>query len=171
MTIRERFGGLDGRPHRLPRRRQQRLPLADADRRRGSGCAFAAACPPGYEPMPAIVDVAPGGCGRERRLASRSSTTRARRAAGADVLYTDVWTSMGQEDERERRLRDLEPFRLDDEKLDARGARTRSRCTACRRTSARRSPRTCSTGHRSLVWDQAENRLHVYKAVLALTVR
>ena len=90
--------------------------------------------------------------------------------AGAQVLYTDVWTSMGQEEERERRLRDLAPFRLDEEKLDLAG----SDAVAMHCLPAHVGEEITEGvlyGDRSLVWDQAENRLHVYKAVLALTVR
>ena len=57
---------------------------------------------------------------------SSSRTTRATRREGADVLYTDVWTSMGQEEERERRLRDLAGFGIDEELVPA-GRRRRDR--------------------------------------------
>ena len=133
-----------GRPRRLPRRRQQRLPLADADRGQDGDASRRRvtrglpARPRGRRPRAARTR-------RRAAGASRSSSTRPRRSPGARVLYTDVWTSMGQEDEHERRLRDLAPYRIDDEKLAARGARTPSRSTACRHTSARRSPRTSST--------------------------
>ncbi len=86
------------------------------------------------------------------------------------MLYTDVWTSMGQEDERERRLTNLDPYRIDASLLalaDPEGivmhclpAHTGEEITA-----------DVLYGSRSLVWDQAENRLHAQKAVLALVVR
>src|SRR5439155_717173 len=62
------------------------------------GASIVVACPPGYEPDPRVVDTA-------RRRGGRIEITEdARRAAtGADVIYTDVWTSMGQEAERARR--------------------------------------------------------------------
>jgi len=86
------------------------------------------------------------------------------------VLYTDVWTSMGQEEEHARRLRDLAPFRLDEEKL----ALAASGAVAMHCLPAHVDEEITEGvlyGKRSAVWDQAENRLHVYKAVLALTVR
>jgi ornithine carbamoyltransferase len=64
---------------------------------------------------------------------------------GAEVLYTDVWTSMGQDAERERRLRDLAGYCIDTELLE-RADRVRSSSTACRRTTARRSRRRSCTG-------------------------
>ena len=108
-----------------------------------------------------------------RRRGTSVELTHDPRAAarGADVLYTDVWTSMGQDDERERRLADLAGFGIDAELVARRAATGRSCCTASRRTTARRSPRTCSTGRSSAVWDQAENRLHAQKALMALVIR
>jgi ornithine carbamoyltransferase len=88
----------------------------------------------------------------------------------AQVLYTDVWTSMGQEEEHERRLRDLDAFRLDADKLALAGPDV----VALHCLPAHVGEEITADvlyGDRSLVWDQAENRLHVYKAVLALTVR
>jgi ornithine carbamoyltransferase len=90
--------------------------------------------------------------------------------AGARVLYTDVWTSMGQEDEHNRRLRDLAPYRVDGEKLSA----AAPDAVALHCLPAHVGDEITADvlyGDRSLVWDQAENRQHVYKSVLALTVR
>jgi ornithine carbamoyltransferase len=90
--------------------------------------------------------------------------------SGAQVLYTDVWTSMGQESEHEQRLRDLDPYRLDARKLELAG----DDAVAMHCLPAHVGEEITTDvlyGDRSLVWDQAENRLHVYKAVLALTVR
>jgi ornithine carbamoyltransferase len=77
---------------------------------------------------------------------------------------------MGQEDEHERRLSDLAPFRLDEEKLELAGPDA----VAMHCLPAHVGDEITAGvlyGDRSLVWEQAENRLHVYKAVLALTVR
>ena len=134
-----------------------------------TGMHVAAACPEGYRPDPTVV----ASC-REDAAASGGSidVVDDPRAAvtGAQVLYTDVWTSMGQEDEHERRLRELAPFRLDEEKL----ALAAPEAVAMHCLPAHVGEEITADvlyGDRSLVWDQAENRLHVYKAVLALTVR
>jgi ornithine carbamoyltransferase len=77
---------------------------------------------------------------------------------------------MGQEDEHDRRLRDLASFRLDEAKL----ALAAPEAVAMHCLPAHVGEEISEGvlyGDRSLVWDQAENRLHVYKAVLALTVR
>ncbi len=61
---------------------------------------------------------------------------------GADVIYTDVWTSMGQEAEREERLKRFAPFQVNAATAGEGRRRSARCCTACRRTAARRSPTT-----------------------------
>jgi ornithine carbamoyltransferase len=85
-------------------------------------------------------------------------------ADGADVLYTDVWVSMGDEDE-DRRRRDLAPFRLDADLLAA------AKDTAIVMHDLPAHPGDEITaevlyGPQSVIWDQAENRLHAQKALL-----
>src|SRR5918999_1322318 len=111
MTLRERFGTLEG------------LRLAyvgDGNNVCNSlmriaarfGMHFTAANPSGYEPNADAV----AGAAEDARATGGSVelTTDPREATrGAHAVYTDVWTSMGQEDDRERRLRDLAPYRVD----------------------------------------------------------
>src|ERR687895_269510 len=112
MTIRERLGGFDG---------VRVAYLGDGNNVCHSlmvacaklGLDFVAATPEGYAPSEEVL-----GWARTAAEASGSSmelTHDARRAAeGADVLYTDVWTSMGQDEERERRLSDLAGYGIDE---------------------------------------------------------
>ena len=87
--------------------------------------------------------------------------------AGADAVYTDVWTSMGQEDEAAERGSDRSrPYQVNDA-LMARAEPARCSCTACRRIAATRSPRSHGRPA-SVVFDQAENRLHAQKALLVM---
>ena len=77
---------------------------------------------------------------------------------------------MGQESEHEQRRRDLEPYRIDADRLAA----AHADAVALHCLPAHVGDEITADvlyGDRSLVWDQAENRLHVYKAILALTVR
>ena len=117
------------------------------------GCQVVAACPAGYDPR--------------RRRRSSSCATRARPPRGADVLVTDMWVSMGQEAERERRLRDLEPYRLDAALL-ARAAEDAIVLHCLPAHPGEEIAADVLYGERSAVWDEAENRLHVQKALLAL---
>jgi ornithine carbamoyltransferase len=100
-----------------------------------------------------------------------SLTTDPREAAeGADVLYTDVWTSMGQDEERERRLQDLRGFGIDSALLDLGSDRVVvMHCLPAH--YGEEIAEDVLYGNRSAVWDQAENRLHAQKALLALIVR
>lgn len=133
------------------------------------GMDFAAASPQGYEPAPEAVAAA--------RAAATESGARIElgvdpQAAveGAQVVYTDVWASMGQEEERERRAGDLSAYRLDDALL--RAAAPEAIVLHCLPAhEGEEITRDVLDGPQSAVWDQAENRLHAQKALLALIVR
>ena len=87
-------------------------------------------------------------------------------ASGADALYTDVWVSMGDETEAQRRLADLAPFQLDADLL--RVAKERAIVLHCLPAHpGQEITAAVLYGERSAVWDQAENRLHTQKALLA----
>jgi ornithine carbamoyltransferase len=128
------------------------------------GLDFLAATPAGYEPSQSAVELAraAGGnveLGHDPREA----------AEGADVLYTDVWTSMGQDEERERRLRDLAGFGIDESlvRLAGEGAIV-LHCLPAH--YGEEITEDVLYGPHSAVWDQAENRLHAQKALLALVI-
>ena len=85
---------------------------------------------------------------------------------GADIVYTDVWTSMGQEDESAQRLVDFEGYRVDERLLDAAG--TQVHFLHC--LPAHRGEEVTSSvvdGPASRVWQQAENRMHAARGLLA----
>jgi ornithine carbamoyltransferase len=87
--------------------------------------------------------------------------------AGADVVVTDTWISMGQEHERDGRLRDLQPYRLDHDllALASPGAFV-LHCLPAH--PGEEATADVLYGERSAIWEEAENRLHVQKALLAL---
>jgi len=133
------------------------------------GMHFTVACPPGYEPSSTVVAAArddAAGSGGTVRITNDPLEA----AAGADVLYTDVWTSMGQEEERKQRLVDLERFSLDGELLSVAGKDVIAMHCLPAHVGEEISEEVLY-GPRSLVWDQAENRLHTQKAVMALVIR
>ena len=170
MTIRERLGGARGRPRHLPRRRQQRLPLADAAR--GALRDALHRRLPGRLRAAAERSSRPAASRRRRERRHRSSVDDrpARRRPTAPTCSTPT---SGRAWARRRSASSgsaTSSASASTASCSSVASRTRSRCTACPPTSARRSPRTCSTAPRSLVWDQAENRLHTQKAVMALTV-
>jgi ornithine carbamoyltransferase len=128
------------------------------------GMEFVAATPEGYEPDPKAVEIAREAGG------SPELVHDAREAAeGADVLYTDVWTSMGQEEERERRLRDLAGFGIDAELVRLAGEHAIvMHCLPAH--YGEEITEDVLYGPQSAVWDQAENRLHAQKALMALVM-
>jgi ornithine carbamoyltransferase len=132
------------------------------------GLDFVAATPAGYEPSEEVADWA-----RAAAEASGSSVALLRdpreAADGADVLYTDVWTSMGQDEERERRLADLAGYGIDEGTV----ALASERAVVLHCLPAHYGEEIAEDvlyGPRSAVWDQAENRLHAQKALMALVI-
>jgi len=129
------------------------------------GMSFVAATPEGYEPHPNAVEAAREAGGEPEIVHDHQEAAR-----GADVLYTDVWTSMGQEEERERRLRDLAGFGIDAELVRLAGEKAIIlHCLPAH--YGEEITEDVLYGPQSAVWDQAENRLHAQKALLALVVR
>jgi len=163
MTIRERLGRLGG---------VRIAYLGDGNNVCASlmvaaaklGMEFVAATPEGYEPDPKVVETA-----REAGGMVELTHDPREAARGADVLYTDVWTSMGQEEEKERRLRDLAGFGIDDELVGLAGDDAIVlHCLPAH--YGEEITEDVLYGPRSAVWDQAENRLHAQKALMALVI-
>jgi ornithine carbamoyltransferase len=153
LTIRERLGSLGGVRIAWVGDGTNVLDSL-ADLASLCGAEVVAACPEGYEPASNSLSLV-----RDPREA----------AEGADVLATDIWVSLGQEAERGRRLRDLEPYRLDEALLAlAAPAALILHCLPAH-PGEEISPGAIY-GEHSAVWDEAENRLHVQKALLALLI-
>jgi len=124
------------------------------------GFTFAIAHPDGYAPDEAILATA-----RRDGADVVTTTDPAIALAGADIVYTDVWTSMGQEEESEKRKRDFAGYQLDGAAL--RQANTDALVMHC--LPAHRGEEVSAEvidGPQSIVFEQAENRLHVQKAIL-----
>ena len=117
------------------------------------------ACPEGYDPDGGILDRAKG--------ASKVMITRspAEAADGADVVTTDVWASMGQEGEAEKRMKAFEGFQVSEEIMEAAG----ENAIFLHCLPAHRGEEVTDgviEGPRSRVFDEAENRLHAQKAIM-----
>jgi ornithine carbamoyltransferase len=163
LTVRERIGGPEG--HTLTylgdgNNVAHSLLLAGSK----TGMHVRIATPPGFEPIPQVVHRA------EEIAADTGGSVEilddpARAATGADVLYTDVWASMGQEDEADERLLIFSAYQIDQELVDlANDDVVVLHCLPAHR--GQEIAADVMDGPHSAVWDQAENRLHTQKALL-----
>jgi ornithine carbamoyltransferase len=149
LTLRERFGELEG------------LRLAYVGD--GNNVARSLAILGAIAGMDVVI-ASPEGYRIEEGLAEQMDDPRAA-VADADAIYTDVWVSMGEEAEAERRRRELAPYQLNEELL----AVASDRAVALHCLPAHPGEEITAEalyGERSAVWDQAENRLHAQKALL-----
>ena len=123
------------------------------------------ATPPGHEPEAAVTER----CAQIAAETGGSVTVTnvvAEAVAGADVLYTDVWASMGQEEEADRRRIVFESYSIGPEEVDlADDDVIVMHCLPAHR--GEEIAAAVIDGPRSVVWEQAENRLHAQKALLA----
>jgi ornithine carbamoyltransferase len=120
-----------------------------------AGVEVAVASPPGYE-----LESMPG---------ATLTNDPVEAVAGADVVYTDVWVSMGDEDTADERRSALGPYRIDDALLD----RAAPEAIALHCLPAHPGEEITAEvlyGARQRIWDQAENRRHAQKALLELLV-
>jgi len=129
------------------------------------GTHFTLACPPGYEPMPEIVAQAQAmAAAHGTRFEITHDALTA--ADDADILYTDVWTSMGQEEETAKRAQAFASFQINAELLrEAKEDVLVMHCLPAHR--GEEITEEALDGQYSVVFDQAENRLHVQQALLA----
>ncbi|OAO87356.1 Ornithine carbamoyltransferase [Geobacillus stearothermophilus] len=128
------------------------------------GMDVAIACPPGYEPKKEYVEAA-------RQIGEKTGATVVVThdplvaVAGADAIYTDVWTSMGQESESAERLQVFQPYQVNEELVKA--AKPDYLFLHC--LPAHRGEEVTAgvmEGPNSVVFEQAGNRLHAQKAIL-----
>ena len=159
LTVRETFGRWDGKIVAW---------VGDGNNMANSwlnaagslGFELRLACPRGYQPNPEIL-------ARNRGKAKITLTTEPSEAVHrAHVVNTDVWASMGQEEEQEQRVRAFKGYMVDAELMKA--ADPKAIFLHC--LPAHRGEEVSEDvieGPQSRVWDQAENRLHVQKAIMA----
>ncbi len=154
MTLRERFGDLQGlRVAYVGDGNNVARSLAILGRT--AGVEVVIASPEGYRIEPGLA--------AEDTVDPRGAVT------AADAIYTDVWVSMGNEEDAERRRSELAPYRVDAELLAA--ASDRAIVLHCLPAHAGEEiTEDVLYGDRSAVWDQAENRLHSQKALLELLI-
>jgi ornithine carbamoyltransferase len=129
-----------------------------------AGMHVRVATPPGYEPIPQVVGRAEE-IARDTGGSVRLTNDPLEAVEGADVIYTDVWASMGQEAEHAERVLVFAPFQVN-AKLVARAGPDAIVLHCLPAHRGEEITDEVIDGPRSVVWDQAENRLHTQKALL-----
>jgi len=154
MTIRERCGSLEAPVAFVGDGNNIVTSLAHAHAL--LGFPFTVVTPPGYEPSEALRRVAPG----------MQVSNYLNAVAGAKVIYTDVWTSMGFEDETQQRRSDFSGYKVDAALMERAPGAVFLHCLPAHR--GEEVSDEVIDGPASAVFDQAENRLHAQMALMAL---
>ena len=129
------------------------------------GFSLTLACPEGYMPDPAVLSDAKAMAG-DRIIVT---TDPHEAVAGADVINTDVWASMGQEDQSESRRQFFAPYQVNRELLsEAAADAIVMHCLPAHR--GEEITADVLEGEQSVVWDQTENKLHMHKAILEILI-
>ena len=165
MTLARAVGRLPRSHGRVRRRRQQRRDVAGAGGV-DAGRHVHVASPAGYELSDEVISAAT----RSPATAPKSNASPTREAvAGADAVYTDVWTSMGEEAEADDRRRAFAPYQVDSALMSAAAPDALfMHCLPAHRGEEVTSEVIDSPA--SVVFDQAENRLHTQKALLQMLI-
>jgi ornithine carbamoyltransferase len=162
LTVRQHLGGYEGKKVAW---------IGDGNNMANSwinaayrlGFELSIACPEGYEPADHLLE-------RARGHAKITLTRDPREAiAGAHVVNTDVWASMGQEDEQRKREKDFAGFTVDASMM----SRAAKEAIFLHCLPAHRGEEVTAEvldGPQSRIWDEAENRLHIQKAIMAVLI-
>ncbi len=132
------------------------------------GMHIVIAAPEGYQPNPEVVKLAK----KDAKLTGGSVTVTTdfqEASKDANILYTDVWTSMGQEEESKERVKHLKSYQVNGELLKI----SHKNCIVMHCLPAHRGEEITEEvleGPQSVVFDEAENRLHAQKAIMALSM-
>jgi len=129
-----------------------------------TGVNVSVASPQGYEPKAQVLEAARSDAAGTAAMLDVGSDP-AEAVAGADAVYTDVWASMGQEAQRAKRLKAFQGYQVD-EKLMALAKPTAMFMHCLPAHRGEEVATEVIDGPQSVVWDEAENRLHVQKAIL-----
>ena len=130
------------------------------------GMNLSCACPDGYKPDPKYVELAQADA-EETHCKIEVLTDPLEAAALADVLYTDVWASMGMEDQQSIRQEAMSDYQINNNLLAvARPDAIVMHCLPAHR--GEEITNDVMEGPHSVIFDEAENRLHVHKAIMAL---
>lgn len=129
------------------------------------GLDLTLACPDGYRPNDKVLGAALAGGKQFIRIVEDPAEA----VSGADVIYTDVWASMGQESEYSQRRQRFEPYQVN----EALVAQAKPDAIVMHCLPAHRGQEISESvleGPQSVVWDQSENKMHMHKAILEILI-
>jgi ornithine carbamoyltransferase len=164
LTLQERFGDVAGLRVAYAGDATNNVAVSFAEAVVMLGATIQFAAPPSHRPSPALLERL-AYLGRGSGGAARTFANAARAVRGVDAIYTDVWTSMGEERYREQNQAMLRPYAVTEELL----AHAASHAVFLHCLPAHRGEEVAASvmdGAQSVVFDQAENRMHVQKALL-----
>jgi len=130
------------------------------------GMEVSVACPEGYDPDPCVLEFAGSDPAHKFTLCRRPAEA----AAGADAVFTDVWASMGMEDERAERQKAFQGYQVNSDLM----ALANKECMVQHCLPAHRGEEITAEvfeAHAEEIFDEAENRLHAQKAVMYLLMK
>ncbi|MGN0993739.1 MAG: ornithine carbamoyltransferase, partial [Butyricicoccus sp.] len=129
-----------------------------------TGMKVSVACPEGYQPDPIVLEFAKGNPNFELTTDPKAAV------AGADVVYTDTWASMGQEAEKEARIKAFQGYQVNDELMAfAKPEAMVQHCLPAYR--GQEITDEVFEAHADELFEEAENRLHAQKAVMVLLMK
>ena len=130
------------------------------------GIDIALACPKGYEPDPKVVSEGREEASKKGKVVTVTNDP-GEAVHGVDVIYTDVWASMGKENERSERIKRFKPYQVNAELVkEAKQNYLFMHCLPAHR--GEEVTDEVADSQNSVIFDQAENRLHTQKALMAL---
>ncbi|MCK5451692.1 MAG: ornithine carbamoyltransferase [Candidatus Omnitrophica bacterium] len=127
------------------------------------GINMKVAVPEGYRPEKDILNKAEK-IAKKKKASIEIFGDPHKAVKGSDIVYTDVWVSMGQEEEREKRLQDFRAFQVNEELMKSAGSG--AMIMHCLPAHRGEEVTDVIDGKNSIIYDQAENRMHVQKAIL-----
>lgn len=164
LTIRERFGTLAGLRLAYVGDGRNNVAVSLAEAAMLLGVSFTFGCPPTHRPSEALLAHLQS-LGKPHGATVRAFSSAVRAVRDVDIVYTDVWTSMGEEHLAERNAAVLRPYRVDDDLMAASAKHAIfMHCLPAHRNEE--IAHSVIEGPQSAVFDQAENRLHAQKALL-----
>jgi ornithine carbamoyltransferase len=169
MTVEENFGGLEGRKLCFVGDGRNNVAVSLMIGCSKMGVDFTVACPGSLRPSEGIVEICRG-------YASDSGSgieiveDPAEAVSGADVIYTDVWASMGEEAKMEERRKILGPYQVNGELMQKTGKAETIFMHCLPAVKGNEVTPDVIDGPQSRAWDEAENRKHTIKALMIATI-